>query len=120
MSDIPVGTILPWVPEAADKNPKDVFPKERADKLPDGWMHCDGSVIPEPSPWHGSTTPNLNEDECFLSPKELVSKLMQQGTMVAATTMTSNSEFNDDQDVSDGGVNIRSKLMRVFWIMRIW
>jgi len=26
-------------------------------------MKCNGSLIPEPSPWANMTTPNLNEDE---------------------------------------------------------
>merc|ERR1712150_174413 len=34
--------------------------------LPEGWIRCDGSAIPEPSVWAGSHTPNLNGQRLFL------------------------------------------------------
>ena len=34
--------------------------------LPEGWVRCDGSTIPEPSVWAGQLTPNLNGEKRFL------------------------------------------------------
>ena len=34
--------------------------------LPDGWMRCDGSVIPHGSIWEGKIVPNLNGERRFL------------------------------------------------------
>merc|ERR1712018_397259 len=69
LSDVPLGTIIPWVPEANLLLTGSGLPEQSTQsELPDGWVHCDGSVIPEPSPWHGTTTPNLNEEQCFLLP----------------------------------------------------
>jgi hypothetical protein len=31
-----------------------------------GWMICNGEEIPEPSPWAGQNTSNLNGDGLFL------------------------------------------------------
>jgi hypothetical protein len=31
-----------------------------------GWISCDGGKIPEPSPWAGQYTPNLNGNRLFL------------------------------------------------------
>ena len=35
-------------------------------EIPEGWMRCDGSVIPEPSIWAGRMTPDLNGEKRFL------------------------------------------------------
>ena len=56
---MPLGTIIAWV----------IKPEKDADHsatLLDGWMRCDGSLIPPPSPWAGKLTPNLNNDNLFL------------------------------------------------------
>ena len=55
----PVGTILAWTMKVETNG------KETAD-IPDGWMRCDGSVIPPPSVWAGQKTPDLNNDKRFL------------------------------------------------------
>jgi hypothetical protein len=34
--------------------------------ISEGWLKCDGTVIPDPSPWSGETTPNLNGNGLFL------------------------------------------------------
>lgn len=56
----PVGSIVAWITK----------PEQEAEKensvLPDGWVHCDGKPIPEPSIWAGAHTPNLNGDKRFL------------------------------------------------------
>ena len=56
---MPLGTIIAWV----------IKPEKGANysaTLLDGWMRCDGSLIPPPSPWAGRFTPNLNNDKLFL------------------------------------------------------
>ena len=55
----PVGTILAWTMKVETNG------KETAD-IPDGWMRCDGSVIPTPSVWAGQKTPDLNNEKRFL------------------------------------------------------
>ena len=111
MSDIPVGTILPWVPEASKITANNVH-EQNPDILPGGWVHCDGRVIPEPSPWHGSTTPNLNEEACFLSPPGNKDKQL--------ITQSIEADTGNNKSANDSSVNITSKMLRVFWIMRIW
>jgi len=57
--DMPLGSIIAWV----------LKPEKDADytaELPDGWMRCDGSSIPSPSPWIGKFTPILNDERLFL------------------------------------------------------
>jgi len=54
----PLGSIIPWV----NKPEKDSLHQE---ELPDGWVLCDGSVIPK-GVWQGSHTPNLNEEGRFV------------------------------------------------------
>jgi len=57
----PIGTISAWVtkPSTGTKENEMV-------SLPDGWVRCDGSTIPEPSIWAGQLTPNLNGEKRFL------------------------------------------------------
>ena len=55
----PVGTILAWTMKVETNGAE-------TDDIPDGWMRCDGSVIPPPSVWAGQKTPNLNNDKRFL------------------------------------------------------
>merc|ERR1719234_181450 len=57
----PIGTISAWV----TKPSKDTRENEMV-SLPDGWVRCDGSTIPEPSVWAGHFTPNLNGEKRFL------------------------------------------------------
>merc|ERR1719460_1565003 len=57
----PIGTILAWV----TKPSKETRENELV-SLPDGWVRCDGSTIPEPSVWAGQLTPNLNGEKRFL------------------------------------------------------
>jgi len=52
----PIGSIIAWV----NKPEKDC---DCIRELPDGWVRCDGNAIPEPSPWAGKYTPNLNGGE---------------------------------------------------------
>ena len=123
MSDVPVGTIIPWVPDASLITGIKGLPEQCTQgELPDGWVHCDGKDIPEPSPWHGTTTPNLNEEQCFLfppgnkDPQELIEKhnLQKDNTIKdkQATCSISSS--------SGSSSTLSSTILRVFWIMRIW
>merc|ERR1719249_206066 len=57
----PIGTISAWV----TKPSKDTREDEMV-SLPDGWVRCDGSSIPEPSVWAGQLTPDLNGEKRFL------------------------------------------------------
>ena len=57
--EVPVGTILSWVLRV-DNDGGDIV------DLPDGWMRCDGSVIPHGSIWTGKNVPNLNGERRFL------------------------------------------------------
>lgn len=56
---MPIGSIVAWVMKP-DKN------SNHTEIVPDGWIRCDGSAIPPPSIWAGSTTPNLNGGRHFL------------------------------------------------------
>jgi len=60
ITTVPLGTITAWVtkPEA---NGRSINPP-----LPDGWVRCDGGVIPAPSIWEGKKTPNINGEKRFL------------------------------------------------------
>ena len=57
--EVPVGTILSWVLRVDNDGGEIV-------DLPDGWMRCDGSVIPHGSIWTGKNVPNLNGERRFL------------------------------------------------------
>merc|ERR1712130_363953 len=56
----PLGTIIAWVTK-----PAKVFDQGIA-SLPNGWIRCGGSTIPQPSIWAGQLTPNLNGEKRFL------------------------------------------------------
>jgi len=55
----PLGTITAWVNRPAINAP-------HTENLPYGWMRCDGSIIPSPSPWAGQHIPNINGEKRFL------------------------------------------------------
>merc|ERR1719495_1920265 len=55
----PIGTITAWVSRPVTTSP-------HTENLPTGWIRCDGSVIPQPSPWAGQKTPNINGENRFL------------------------------------------------------
>ena len=76
MREMPLGTILPWVtkPSKEAGNP--------VDSLPYGWVRCDGHVIPEPSIWTGTYTPNLNGERRFLRGSDDVHQLTLEDDMV--------------------------------------
>merc|ERR1719500_259108 len=64
----PIGTISAWVTKPTKETRED----EMVD-LPDGWVRCDGSTIPEPSVWAGQLTPKptkeTREDEMVSLPE---------------------------------------------------
>merc|ERR1712126_132292 len=55
----PLGTITAWVNRPNIDGPL-------TQNHPTGWIRCDGSVIPQPSPWAGQKTPNINGENRFL------------------------------------------------------
>jgi len=55
----PLGTILAWVP-------KPTTGSNQTSDLPDGWVRCDGTIIPNGSIWAGQHTPDLNSARRFL------------------------------------------------------
>jgi len=54
----PIGAIVAWTPRPATNHPNM--------ELPEGWIRCDGQVIPSPSNWAGIRTPDLNSQRRFL------------------------------------------------------
>ena len=60
MNYSPVGTILPWVPKPEKNDSASGL------SVPEGWVRCDGSIIPTPSIWAGQRTPDLNNEMRFL------------------------------------------------------
>ena len=54
----PVGTIMAWILRVDSDG--------EAVDLPDGWISCNGSVIPEGSIWAGKQVPDLNGERRFL------------------------------------------------------
>merc|ERR1712227_20663 len=59
MADLPIGTIISWVSKVDNSG------GESSD-LPEGWLRCDGSIIPAPSIWEGKLVPDLNNEMRFL------------------------------------------------------
>ena len=55
----PIGSIIAWVSKANKSSNSFV-------ELPDGWVKCDGSLIPKGSMWEGFYTPNLNGERLFI------------------------------------------------------
>merc|ERR1711962_90766 len=56
---LPVGSIIAWVTKPTK------YTSELA-SLPDGWVRCNGNIIPKPSIWAGNLTPDLNGEKRFL------------------------------------------------------
>ena len=75
-----LGSIIAWVPRT-DNGPPD-------EALPEGWMRCDGSVIPEPSNWAGTNTPDLNAPRKFLRGGPDTSALTMETDMVQGNYWT--------------------------------
>ena len=56
---MPIGSIIAWIPKPTKESANETY-------LPEGWIRCDGTTIPPPSIWAGSTTPDLNGNKHFL------------------------------------------------------
>ena len=56
---MPIGSIIAWVIKPSKESANETY-------LPEGWIRCDGTTIPPPSIWAGSTTPDLNGKNHFL------------------------------------------------------
>ena len=50
--------------------------------LPDGWLRCDGSRIPQPSIWAGKKSPDLNSEGRFLRGGYDRDALLKEGHMI--------------------------------------
>lgn len=59
IQEMPLGSIISWVFKPDTES-------EHTEALPPGWVRCNGDIIPSPSPWAGSKTPNLNGERRFL------------------------------------------------------
>merc|ERR1712126_206667 len=70
----PLGTILPWVNRPSTR-------ASHYEKIPDGWVVCDGRVILN-GVWKGSQTPNLNGEGRFLRGGSLADALTMESHMV--------------------------------------
>ena len=55
----PVGSIIPWVDRLNSDNGEH-------SALPDGWIKCDGGIVPDGSIWSGLEVPDLNGKGLFL------------------------------------------------------
>jgi len=55
---MPIGTIIAWV--------NNIGPGSNPQTIPKCWIICDGRTIPEPSPWAGKKTKDLNGQGRFL------------------------------------------------------
>jgi len=55
----PLGTIIAWVTRPSNGTSDHV-------DLPEGWVRCNGNLIPHPSIWAGLPTPDLNGGKKFL------------------------------------------------------
>ncbi len=53
MSSLPMGTIVGWLPQPSDSS-------RTVDKIPPGWVQCDGDMI-QNGPLHNLRTPDLNK-----------------------------------------------------------
>merc|ERR1712150_449865 len=58
IKEMPIGSIVSWVLKPQNE-------AGHVQVLPEGWIRCDGSIIPEPSVWAGSHTPDLNGERLF-------------------------------------------------------
>ena len=55
----PIGSIIPWVDRLNSEN-------GNHSALPDGWIKCDGGIVPDGSIWSGLAVPDLNGKGLFL------------------------------------------------------
>ena len=82
---LPVGTILAWTMKVEVNGP---YSKE----IPEGWLRCDGSIIPAPSVWAGQKTPDLNNDKRFL--RGGTQKLFLKNTIMSVLGNRSRIQYN--------------------------
>ena len=57
------------------------------ENLPNGWIRCDGGVIPNPSIWEGCHTLDLNGKQKFLRGGQDASVLDMEDDMVQGDTL---------------------------------
>merc|ERR1712212_822773 len=96
----PLGTITAWVNRPGTNT-------AHTENLPVGWIRCDGSVIPSPSPWAGQKTPNINGENRFLRGGIDSTMLQKQEDSIQVHTHSisdpGHSHGYDDKWPSDGG-----------------
>jgi len=81
----PIGSIMAWVTKPENDA------EEELSSLPDGWVYCDGNIIPEPSIWAGANTPDLNGQKRFL-----------RGGHYETMLDTEEDQFQDHTHVDEG------------------
>jgi len=105
----PLGTILSWVPKPLPATP-------HQETIPDGWVYCDGGVIPK-GVWAGQKTPNLNGEGRFLRGGTAAQVLTPEGHMVQDHTHVDNGHTHADTGhnhpfVTVGGGQLTEKCTR--------
>merc|ERR1719167_187981 len=106
----PLGSIIAWV-----TRPSTEVPRNMSIDLPEGWVRCDGNLIPHPSAWAGYTTPNINglhkflrggADEAELTLEDETTKLpdhTHNATATADATSKPHSHSYNDQHLGGSG-----------------
>merc|ERR1719495_33082 len=106
----PLGAIIAWV-----TRPSTEVPRNMSIDLPEGWVRCDGSMIPRPSAWAGYTTPNINglhkflrggADEAELTLEDETTKLpdhVHNATATAEATSKPHSHSYNDLHLGNSG-----------------
>jgi len=72
----PIGSILAWTPRLEHTSGDPDL------GLPNGWLRCDGGVIPQPSVWAGKRTPDLNSESRFLRGGYDHDAMLEEGHMI--------------------------------------
>jgi len=85
----PIGSIVAWTPRSSSDAP-DI-------SLPEGWIRCDGRVIPEPSIWAGKKTPDLNTESRFLRGGQDHDALTEQAHMLEDHEHVDNGHTHTDR-----------------------
>merc|ERR1719495_884964 len=106
----PLGSIIAWV-----TRPSTEVPRNMSIDLPEGWVRCDGSMIPRPSAWAGYPTPNINglhkflrggADEAELTLEDETTKLpdhVHNATATAEATSKPHTHPYNDMHLSGPG-----------------
>merc|ERR1719495_481869 len=95
--------------------PSTEVPRNMSVDLPEGWVRCDGNLIPHPSAWAGYPTPNINglhkflrggADEAELTLEDETTKLpdhTHNATATAEATSKPHSHSYNDLHLGNSG-----------------